>query len=239
MVAVAMPPIRFPAAKPRWPDSAAEIVIANSGRLPAMASSTIPPIASPIPRRRSSSSVDFESSTPATQVAPDAATNTRITRNIETDATFELSPMRSAGPLMRHRSQRWHASVMPSCPQPSLALRCGTTARVKSLKNPASAWVRPDSTTPTFFSQPVLGGRPGASGHQYGPSRRTLELARSETRSQRWMVPVLPWPRRRRRCADAHAGGGPETRERTIGTIPARRFHHCCFSTKSSAGLGL
>ena len=93
IVAVAMPPIRFPAARPRWPDSAAEIVIANSGRLPAIASITIPPIASPNPRRRSSSSVDFESSTPATQVAPDAATNTRITRKMETDATFELSPM--------------------------------------------------------------------------------------------------------------------------------------------------
>src|ERR1039457_5652647 len=34
IVAVAMPPIRFPAASPRWPDSAAEMVTANSGRLP-------------------------------------------------------------------------------------------------------------------------------------------------------------------------------------------------------------
>ena len=141
IVAVAMPPIRFPAARPRWPDSAAEIVIANSGRLPAMASSTIPPIASPIPRRRSSSSVDFESSTPVTHVAPDAATNTRITRNVERDATVKLSPMRSAGRLMRHGSQCWHASVMPSCPQPSLALRCGTATRVKPLKDQnASTW---------------------------------------------------------------------------------------------------
>jgi hypothetical protein len=74
------------------------------------------------------------------------------------------------------------------------------------------------------------------SAHRHGPSRRTLELARSETRLQRWMVPVLPWPRRRRRCADAHAGGGPETRERTIRTIPARRFHHFYLATKSSIG---
>src|ERR1035437_4542492 len=73
-----------------------------------------------------------------------------------------------------------------------------------------------------------------ASAHQHGPSHRTLELARLETRSQRWIVPVLPWPRRRRRCADARAGGGAETRERTIGTIPARRFHRCHFSTRSS-----
>jgi len=49
---------------------------------------------------------------------------------METDATFELSPMRSARRLMRHRSQRWHPSVMPSCPYLSLALRSVTTAWV-------------------------------------------------------------------------------------------------------------
>ena len=61
IVAVAIPPIRLPAARSRWPDAAAETVIASSGRLPAMASNTIPPSASPMPSRVSSSSVDFES----------------------------------------------------------------------------------------------------------------------------------------------------------------------------------
>jgi len=60
---------------------------------------------------------------------------------METDATFELSPMRSARRLMRHRSQRWHPSVMPSCPYLSLALRSVTTAWVESLKDQdAGAW---------------------------------------------------------------------------------------------------
>jgi hypothetical protein len=42
---------------------------------------------------------------------------------METDATFELSPMRSAGKSMRHRSQRWHASINPLRP-------CLCTARL-------------------------------------------------------------------------------------------------------------
>ena len=100
IVAVAIPPIRFPAARPRWPDSAAETVTANSGRLPVMASSTIPPRASPRPRRLSSSSVDFASSTPATQVAPDPATKTISTRTTGREATFPSLPSRDTRSAM-------------------------------------------------------------------------------------------------------------------------------------------
>ncbi len=101
IVAVAMPPIRFPAASPRWPDSAAEMVTANSGRLPATASSTIPPSASPIPSRLSISSVDFASSTPAPQVAPEAATNTRSTRKTGRDPTSVSSRTRRGEARLR------------------------------------------------------------------------------------------------------------------------------------------
>jgi hypothetical protein len=48
-VCMATPPIRFPAAIPRFPATAAEIVMASSGRLPATDSRIIPPSASPSP----------------------------------------------------------------------------------------------------------------------------------------------------------------------------------------------
>ena len=57
---MAMPPIRLPAARPRFPESTAEIVIASSGRLPAIASRIMPPSASPRPSRLSSASVVLE-----------------------------------------------------------------------------------------------------------------------------------------------------------------------------------
>ena len=93
IVAVAIPPIRFPAAKPRWPDSAAEIVTASSGRLPAMASSTIPPIASPSPSRLSSSSVDVDSFTPAPQVTADATRKMKRTTYTESEVTAKSLPI--------------------------------------------------------------------------------------------------------------------------------------------------
>jgi len=75
-----MPPIRLPAASPRFPFAAAETVIATSGRLPATASRTTPPRASPRLKRRSRTSVVFDSAVPAIQVAiaPAAKTTTRI-----------------------------------------------------------------------------------------------------------------------------------------------------------------
>jgi hypothetical protein len=54
----ATPPIRFPTARSRWPESEADAVIAISGRLPVIA--TRPPSASPRPNRTSSASVVFD-----------------------------------------------------------------------------------------------------------------------------------------------------------------------------------
>ena len=56
IVWIAMPPIRFPAASSRFPDAAAEIVIASSGRLPAIERRISPPSSSPSPSRASSAS---------------------------------------------------------------------------------------------------------------------------------------------------------------------------------------
>jgi len=80
IVCTAMPPIRLPAARSRLPFAAAETVMATSGRLPAIASRTTPPSASPSPKRRSRTSVVFESAVPAIQVAtaPAAKMTTRI-----------------------------------------------------------------------------------------------------------------------------------------------------------------
>jgi len=72
IVWIAMPPMRFPAASWRFPCAAAEIVIASSGRLPAIESRISPPTSSPSPSRASSASVDFESKMPAAHVAPAA-----------------------------------------------------------------------------------------------------------------------------------------------------------------------
>jgi hypothetical protein len=76
IVCTAIPPIRFPAARPRWPEAAAEIVMATSGRLPAIARRITPPNSSPRPSRTSSASVVFESPTPATHVKPAPAAKT-------------------------------------------------------------------------------------------------------------------------------------------------------------------
>src|SRR6266550_259350 len=82
IVCTAIPPIRFPAARPRWPLEAAEIVIASSGRLPATASRMIPPSSSPKPRRTSSASVVFDSATPAIHVTPAAAAKTTTSSGV-------------------------------------------------------------------------------------------------------------------------------------------------------------
>src|SRR5438876_1112273 len=87
MVWMAMPPIRFPAASPRFPFAAAEIVMATSGRLPASERNTRPPIASPKPKRWSSASVVFEREMPASQVAAAPATKTTIRMGVESDDT--------------------------------------------------------------------------------------------------------------------------------------------------------
>gem|GEM_PF-6223002 len=61
-----------------------------------------PPSASPMPSRRSSSSVDLESWIPAAQVAADATPNTTSTRNTGKDATSASSPTRRpAGSRLR------------------------------------------------------------------------------------------------------------------------------------------
>src|SRR5437588_9141199 len=70
IVCTAIPPIRLPAARPRFPRAAAETVIASSGRLPATARNSIPPSSSPRPSRATSASVVFERLVPATHVAP-------------------------------------------------------------------------------------------------------------------------------------------------------------------------
>ena len=85
IVWIAMPPIRLPAASPRFPFAAAEIVIASSGRLPAIASRITPPSASPSPKARSITSVVFASPTPATQVAAAAAAKIRARTVVESD----------------------------------------------------------------------------------------------------------------------------------------------------------
>ena len=84
---MAIPPIRLPAASPRWPWLAADTVIAISGRLPAIASRIIPPCSSPSPRRRSSESVVLERKIPASQVAPAPATKTSTRSGVERPLT--------------------------------------------------------------------------------------------------------------------------------------------------------
>ena len=85
IVWIAMPPIRFPAARPRFPWAAAETVIATSGRLPAIASRIIPPSASPRPKRRSITSVVRESAIPAPQVATAAPAKSSTSTTVESE----------------------------------------------------------------------------------------------------------------------------------------------------------
>ena len=87
IVCTAMPPMRLPAARPRWPLEAAEMVIASSGRLPAIASRMTPPSASPRPKRRSMTSVVFESAVPAIHVAIAPAPKTTTKSGVDRDPT--------------------------------------------------------------------------------------------------------------------------------------------------------
>ena len=90
-----MPPMRFPAASPRFPEAAAEIVIASSGREPAIERKMSPPMASPRPSRASSASVVFESSVPAAQVAAAPPRKIRTRSAEESPPTPET--MRASG----------------------------------------------------------------------------------------------------------------------------------------------
>jgi hypothetical protein len=85
-----MPPIRLPAARPRFPFAAAETVIATSGRLPAIASRTTPPSASPSPKRRSMTSVVFDSAVPAIHVAIAPTAKTRTSSGVESEPSPQL-----------------------------------------------------------------------------------------------------------------------------------------------------
>jgi len=70
------------------PLAAAETVIATSGRLPATARRTTPPSASPRLKRRSMTSVVFDSAVPAIQVATAPAAKTRRSSGVERDPRF-------------------------------------------------------------------------------------------------------------------------------------------------------
>jgi hypothetical protein len=85
IVWTAIPPIRLPAARGRFPFAAAETVIAISGRLPATASRTTPPSASPSPKRRSMTSVVFDSAVPAIQMAMAPIAKTRTSSGVESE----------------------------------------------------------------------------------------------------------------------------------------------------------
>ncbi len=88
IVCTAMPPMRLPAARPRLPFATAETVIAISGSVPAIASRTTPPSASPRSKRRSRTSVVFDSAVPATQVAIAPAAKTTTSSGVESDPTY-------------------------------------------------------------------------------------------------------------------------------------------------------
>jgi len=65
-------------------------VIATSGRLPAIASRTTPPSASPRLKRRSMTSVVFESAVPAIQMAIAPAAKTRSSSGVESEPSSLL-----------------------------------------------------------------------------------------------------------------------------------------------------
>ena len=91
IVWTAIPPIRFPAARSRFPCAAADTVIASSGRVPAIASRMIPPSSSPRPSLASSASVVLERLIPAAHVATAPATNTTTSHGGgETDMTHRF-----------------------------------------------------------------------------------------------------------------------------------------------------
>ena len=101
-VCIAIPPRRFPVAMPRLPLTAAEAVIAISGRVPATPSRISPPSASPRLKRSSTTSVLSDRNTPATHVAADA------TRKIAISSTVPRSLTRDSEPRDRdsHPSRR-------------------------------------------------------------------------------------------------------------------------------------
>src|SRR3954451_3660638 len=103
MVWTAMPPIRLPAASPRFPAAAAETVIATSGRVPATARKSRPPRSEPSPSRTSSASVVFERRTPAPQVAAAAAANTATRSSEDSPPTGRpyAAPRRDSQPRIR------------------------------------------------------------------------------------------------------------------------------------------
>src|SRR4051794_12430081 len=84
---IAMPPIRLPTARSRCPAMHADVTIAISGSVPAIASRISPPSASPRSKRRSSESVVFERKTPAAQVAPEPATKITTRSAVDTPPT--------------------------------------------------------------------------------------------------------------------------------------------------------
>src|SRR5579864_550950 len=82
-----MPPMRLPAARPRFPLETAETVMAISGSVPAIARRMTPPSASPSPNRRSRKSVVFESAVPAIHVAIAPAPKTTMSSGEDSEPT--------------------------------------------------------------------------------------------------------------------------------------------------------
>jgi hypothetical protein len=110
---MATPPIRFPAAMPRFPATAAEIVIASSGRLPATDSRIIPPSASPSPYRSSSRSVALARFTPATQVASAAARKMASSAGVPRSLIRPHLPgVTAPSPTQKGRCPRYSRAIM-------------------------------------------------------------------------------------------------------------------------------
>jgi hypothetical protein len=82
---MAMPPRMLPTATPTLPDRAALATIAVSGRFVPSASRMSPPRADPRPSRVDSTSVWFESWTPATQIAAAAAAKMSNSTGVPSD----------------------------------------------------------------------------------------------------------------------------------------------------------
>jgi hypothetical protein len=159
-------------------------VIASSGRLPAMASNTIPPSASPIPSRRSSSSVDFESSIPAAHVATDAAPNRMSTRNTGRDDT---GPMVGAPGCIR-------PVLMPCCEK--LHAMVSEDRRPRSPQR-RSSWVQPSRSETVFrhfegSAHPRRVGQQGAA--LYASVRKLTPCAIADPPGRRIHNIIPPMP---------------------------------------------
>jgi len=87
---IAMPPMRFPVARARWPLSAADDTIASSGSEPASPRRSMPPTASPRPKRSSSTSVAFDRYSPAIHVAIPAAVKTTTISGVPHELTRQF-----------------------------------------------------------------------------------------------------------------------------------------------------